>query len=114
MEQTSVKYGKGFRVIAGNSRSQAAVMVIEPGGREGGKDNFHKDSDQWLYVESGTGEAIVDGHTHALRPGSLILIAHGERHEIRNTGNDPMKTLNFYVPPAYTRDGAERPAGKAE
>jgi oxalate decarboxylase/phosphoglucose isomerase-like protein (cupin superfamily) len=33
-------------------------------------------------------------------------------HEIRNTGNDPLRTLNVYVPPAYTEDGKERPAGK--
>ncbi|MGO4685877.1 cupin domain-containing protein [Hyphomicrobium sp. 2TAF46] len=114
MEHASVKYGNGFHVLAGNARSQAASMVIEPGESEGGKDNFHKGADQWLYVESGSGEAIINGHVHPLRPGSLILIAHGEKHEVRNTGEDRMKTLNFYVPPAYTRDGDERPAGKAE
>ena len=27
-------------------------------------------------------------------------------------GERPLKTLNFYVPPAYTADGDELPAGK--
>ena len=36
-----------------------------------------------------------------------------DRDEIRNTGDGPLKTLNVYVPPAYTEDGDELPAGKA-
>lgn len=109
-----MKYAKGFHVLAGNGRSQAASMVVEPGESEGGKNNFHKGADQWLYVESGSGEAIVDGRVYPLSPGSLVLIARGEKHEIRNTGDVQMKTLNFYVPPAFTRDGEELPPTKAE
>ena len=114
MEHASVKYAKGFHVLVGNGRSQAASMVVEPGESEGGRDNFHKGADQWLYVESGTGEAIVDGKVQPLGPGSLVLIAHGEKHEIRNTGDVLLETLNFYVPPAFTSDGDELPAAKAE
>jgi hypothetical protein len=36
-----------------------------------------------------------------------------KRHEIRNTGSQPLRTLNVYVPPAYTAEGDERPAGRA-
>ena len=45
--------------------------------------------------------------------GTLVLIGRGETHEIRNTGDAPLKTLNIYVPPAYTDEGDELPAGKA-
>jgi hypothetical protein len=41
-----------------------------------------------------------------------MLIARGEDHEVRNTGREPLRTLNIYVPPAYTADGDERPAGR--
>jgi mannose-6-phosphate isomerase-like protein (cupin superfamily) len=47
-----------------------------------------------------------------LREGSPLLIEHGDRHEIRNNGRARLVTLNFYVPPAYTADGDELPAGK--
>jgi mannose-6-phosphate isomerase-like protein (cupin superfamily) len=47
-----------------------------------------------------------------LRAGTLILIEHGDTHEIRNTGRTPLKTLNVYVPPAYTPEGEELPPGK--
>ena len=47
------------------------------------------------------------------REGTLVLIRRGDKHEIRNTGEAPLKTLNVYVPPAYTEEGEELPAGKA-
>jgi mannose-6-phosphate isomerase-like protein (cupin superfamily) len=62
-------------------------------------------------VVGGTGVAIVEGERVELREGTLVLIERGERHEIRNTGETPLKTLNVYVPPAYTDDGDERPGG---
>jgi mannose-6-phosphate isomerase-like protein (cupin superfamily) len=36
-----------------------------------------------------------------------MLIEKGDTHEIRNTGRGMMRTLNVYVPPAYTEDGEE-------
>lgn len=113
MKHSQVGYAKGFHVLTGDGRSQAATMVIDPGDCEGGADNRHHGADQWLYVESGSGEAIVEGRACALEAGSLILIERGETHEIRNTGHVPLKTLSFYVPPAYTEEGEELPAGKS-
>jgi mannose-6-phosphate isomerase-like protein (cupin superfamily) len=88
-------------------------MTLAPGETEGGPDNRDSAADQWLYLASGTGAAIVEGERVELREGTLVLIGRGERHEIRNTGDVPLKTLNVYVPPAYTDDGEELPAGKA-
>lgn len=87
-------------------------MVLAPGGCEGGDDNRHRGSDQWLYVVSGTGHAIVSDRRHPLRAGTLLLIERGSTHEIRNDGSTPLKTLNVYVPPAYTSEGGELPRGK--
>ena len=104
--------GIGFLPIFEANGVQAAQMVINPGGSEGGPDNRHRGADQWLFVAAGEGVAIVEGARRALRPGSLLLIERGERHEIRATGRTPLKTVNFYSPPAYTADGEERSAGK--
>jgi len=112
MKKKALRFGKGFKVLIGNQRVQAAQMVIEPGDSEGGPKNRHGGSDQWLLVVAGTGAAIVSGHRHALRPHSLLLIEHGEHHEIRNTGRTVLKTLNFYSPPGYTKGGDELPAAK--
>jgi mannose-6-phosphate isomerase-like protein (cupin superfamily) len=61
-------------------------MVLAPGDAEGGSDNRHRGADQWLYVLSGRGEAVVNGRRHELRPGSLLLIEKKEKHQVRNTG----------------------------
>ncbi len=88
-------------------------MTLGPGETEGGPDNRHQGADQWLYVVSGTGAAVVNGETVELREGTLMLIERGDRHEIRNTGSRPLRTLNFYVPPAYTDEGDKLPPAKA-
>lgn len=88
-------------------------MVLAPGDREGGPDNRHRRADQWLIVTDGTGVAIVNGTTVKLRTGTIVLIEAGDMHEIRNTGRKALKTVSIYLPPAYTVDGEELPAGKA-
>ena len=113
MPVKSLRFGKGFSVALGNKRAQVATMVIAPGDCEGGPDNRHRGADQWLFVLSGTGSATVARRTHALRANSLLLIERGTTHEIRNTGRAPLRTLNVYVPPAYTRSGDELPRGRS-
>lgn len=113
MQHKHLQCGHGFRVVLGDDRSQAAQMTLAPGETEGGPDNRHRGADQWLYVVSGTGVAIINGDRVELRKGTLVQIQRGDRHEIRNTGAGPLKTLSVYVPPAYTADGDELPTGKA-
>ena len=60
---------------------------------------------------TGTGLAIVDGVQQPLQEGSLLVIERGEAHEIRCTGDKPLRTVNFYSPPAYSDDGETLPAG---
>lgn len=112
MKRVAARFGNGFKVLIGNRRSQAATMTLAPGDCEGGADNRHRGSDQWLFVEAGTGAAVVNGRRVVLRPGSLVLIERGDRHEIRNTGRTPLRTLSVYVPPAYTKQGDELPRGR--
>jgi mannose-6-phosphate isomerase-like protein (cupin superfamily) len=112
MKRKNLRFGRGFRVVLGNARSQAAQMVLKPGKSEGDAHNRHRGADQWLFVVSGTGVAKVNRRRYALKPGSLVLIEQGDEHEICNDGRGVLRTLNFYVPPAYDRDGDERSAGK--
>jgi len=113
MRHRHLRFGHGFRVVLGDKHSQAAQMTLAPGQTEGGPDNRHRGADQWLYVVSGTGEAVVNGERVELREGTLVLIERGDAHEVRNTGKEPLRTLNVYVPPAYTDEGDELPAGRA-
>jgi mannose-6-phosphate isomerase-like protein (cupin superfamily) len=112
MPTKHLRFGRGFRVALSNKRAQAATMVIAPGGSEGGPDNRHRGADQWLYVLSGSGVAILGRRRHTIRAGTLVLIERGTTHEIRNTGRTLLKTLSLYVPPAYRSDGTELPRGR--
>ncbi len=86
-------------------------MTLAPGETEGGSDNRRTGADQWLFVVSGTGEAVVNSKRHDLKEGTLVPTVRGDTHEIRNTGGGPLRTLNVYVPPAYRPGGDELPAG---
>jgi len=87
-------------------------MVIPPGDAEGGPGNRHRGADQWLFVVAGRGTARIKGRNYPLKEGTLLLIEHGDEHEIRNTGRALLKTLNIYSPPAYTAAGNELPRAR--
>jgi mannose-6-phosphate isomerase-like protein (cupin superfamily) len=101
MKKIQLRFRKAWHMVGKTRRSQAAEMVIAPWDVEGGRGNRHNDSDQWLLVVAGTGSACLEGRRMSLKPGTLLLIEKGEEHEIRNTGDVPLWTLNFFGPPAY-------------
>jgi len=101
MRRIAIEKATGFRVLATSGYAQAASMVLSAGGSTGGRENRHARADQWLYVVSGTGRAVVEGREEHLGSGTLLLIEPAETHEIINTGEEPLVTLNFYAPPEY-------------
>ena len=112
MQRTKVHLKKEFDVLLGNRRSQAAEMTLRAGDKEGDQGNRHRGADQWLYVVSGNGTAIVNGVPHRLSAKTLLLIERGEKHEIRQRGRAPLRTVNIYVPPAYSAANEPLPRGR--
>jgi mannose-6-phosphate isomerase-like protein (cupin superfamily) len=101
MKRASLDFEGFFDVRETTEDAQAAQMTLSPGQSTGGPDNRHPDSDQWLYVVSGSGRATVDGEDVRFEAGELLVIEAGETHEIENDGDEPLETLNLYVPPIY-------------
>ena len=101
MKRLQIKPESGFRILATTDRGQAATMVLEAREATGGPHNKHRESDQWLYVISGEGRAIVGEKETDLQSGTLLLVEAGETHEIVNTSDRPLETLNIYAPPEY-------------
>lgn len=60
--------------------------------------------DQFFRVEQGSGQAILDGVATAIRAGFAVLVPAGARHNIVNTGAEPLKLYTLYAPPNH-RDG---------
>jgi mannose-6-phosphate isomerase-like protein (cupin superfamily) len=103
-----------FNVLTTSRLAQAAKMTLQPGeASDSEPSNEHPKSEQWLFVVSGTGIAVIHDHAGKVRRSrleaeSLLLIQRGERHQIKNTGSQRLATLNFYVPPAYDAQGEVR------
>jgi mannose-6-phosphate isomerase-like protein (cupin superfamily) len=100
-----------FDVLGATRGTQAAMMTLQPGGTSDDEpSNEHPHSEQWVFVVSGTGVARIGKHRASLRSvklaeNSLLLIEKGELHQIIAAGRQPLRTINFYVPPAYDADG---------
>lgn len=101
MKRTHLDFEGFFDVRATAEDAQAAQMTLSPGQSTGGPDNRHADSDQWCYVVSGSGWAVVDGERVAVAAGDLLVIEAGETHEIGADDDATLETLNLYVPPIY-------------
>ena len=95
------KSNEFFEVLAGTGKSQIASMVLQPGQVSGEYGNEHPESDQILYVIDGKGFALVEKQRTELAAGDLVLIEAGEDHQIGCEGTEPLRTINFYSPPAY-------------
>lgn len=99
MKRTEVASERWFDTLLETDDAQAAVMTLDAGRATGGPDNYHAESDQWLYVIDGAGWAVVDGERVDLGAGDLVCIEAGERHEVGASEAGPLETLNLYVPP---------------
>lgn len=93
---------KDFRRVLYTARScQLVVMTLEP--RQDIGAEVHQ-LDQFFRIEQGRGEAVLDGVRTPIQPGSAVLVPAGARHNIVNTGTEPLKLYTVYAPPNH-RDG---------
>ena len=101
IEALTVKNGDFRRVLYTAQGCQLVVMALKPKEEIGAE--VH-DVDQFLRVEEGSGEAVLDGLKTPVRAGFAILVPAGAHHNIINTGSVPLKLYTLYAPPHH-RDG---------
>lgn len=90
------------RVLYTGKNLQLVLMAIEPGGEIG--DEVHDDRDQFFRVEKGKGEVVIDGHRSKIKGDDALIVPAGARHNIMNTGDEPLRLYTVYAPPEH-RDG---------
>jgi mannose-6-phosphate isomerase-like protein (cupin superfamily) len=94
------------RVLYTAHYSQLVLMSLLPGEEIG--EEVHG-LDQFFRIESGIGEAILDGVRHAVSDGFAVVVPAGTRHNIVNTSTSaPMKLYTLYAPPDH-QDGIVHP-----
>jgi len=95
-------WNEAFRQVLCTAKScQFVLMALKPQEEIGAE--VHQ-PDQFFRVEAGTGEAVLDGVRTPIRAGFAVLVPAGAKHNIINTGAEPLKLYTLYSPPNH-RDG---------
>ncbi len=90
------------RVLYTGGHIQLVLMSL-PAGCDIGSE-VHEDRDQFFRFEEGEGEVDIDDNTYRVSDGSGIVVPAGARHNVRNTGDGPLKLYTLYGPPEH-KDG---------
>lgn len=89
------------RVLYTDKNTQLVLMSLEPGEDIG--EEVH-DVDQFLRVDQGKGQVILDGESHDIENGSAIVVPAGTKHNLINGSDGEMKLYSLYMPPHH-KDG---------
>ena len=90
------------RVLYTGKSIQLVLMTLQPGEEIGSE--VHDDRDQFFRFEEGSGKVDIDDNSYDVVDGSGIIVPQGARHNVRNTGNEPLKLYTLYAPPEH-KDG---------
>ena len=87
------------RVLSTGHNVQLVLMSIPPGGEIGAE--VHDDRDQFFRFETGEGEVMVDDTIYRVKSDDAVIVPQGARHNVRCTGNEPLKMYTIYGPPEH-------------
>ena len=99
IEEMTEKNQNFRRVLYTGKQLQFVLMSIKPGEDIG--EEVHKDRDQFFRVEKGKGEIWIDGNKTQIKGDFGIVVPAGARHNIKNTGDKPLKLYTLYGPPEH-------------
>ena len=89
-----------FRRVLYTARNmQLVLMALKPAEEIG--EEVHEDRDQFFRVEQGAGEIRIDGAATAVKSGMAMIVPAGARHNVKNTGHEPLKLYTLYAPPEH-------------
>jgi mannose-6-phosphate isomerase-like protein (cupin superfamily) len=95
-----------FRHVLYTAKNMQLVLMALEAGEEIGEE-VHEDRDQFFRVEQGTGEVWIDGARTRIKRETAMIVPAGARHNVKNTGNEPLKLYTIYAPPEHA-DGTVR------
>lgn len=94
------------RVLYTASHLQLVLMALPPGEDIG--EEVHEDRDQFFRIETGSGEIVIDGAVSPVRSDMAIVVPAGARHNLRNTGTEPLRLYTVYGPPEHRHGTVHR------
>jgi mannose-6-phosphate isomerase-like protein (cupin superfamily) len=87
------------RVLYTGGHLQLVLMSLPPGCDIGAE--VHQDRDQFFRFEEGRGQVDIDDNIYDVEDGSGVIVPAGARHNVRNTGDGPLKLYTLYGPPEH-------------
>lgn len=58
----------------------------------------HPNSEELIYIITGSGKVMIENEVGEVRAGSAILFEQGKIHMLNNSGNVEMKVICFFAP----------------
>ena len=99
IEDLTEKNSNFRRVLYTGKHVQLVLMSI-PRGQDVGEE-VHPDRDQFFRVEKGKGEIWIDGKMTKIESDFAMVVPAGAKHNIKNTGEKPLKMYTLYGPPEH-------------
>lgn len=90
------------RVLYTGQNLQLVLMTLQPGDEIG--EEVHEDRDQFFRIEEGSGAVDIDGVENRVEDDFAVVVPAGARHNVRNTGDRPLRLYTIYGPPEH-KDG---------
>ena len=90
------------RVLYTGKHLQLVLMTLQPGEEIG--EEVHDDRDQFFRIEEGEGVIDIDGKANEVEDDIAVIVPAGARHNVRNTGDEPLRLYTLYGPPEH-KDG---------
>ena len=90
------------RVLYTGQHLQLVLMTLQPGEEIG--EEVHPDRDQFFRIEEGEGVVDIDGRENKVEDDIAVIVPAGARHNVRNTGSEPLRFYTIYGPPEH-KDG---------
>ena len=87
------------RVLYTGRNLQLVLMALQPGEEIGSE--VHDDRDQFFRIEEGDGAIDIDGRENRVSDDFAVIVPAGARHNVRNTGERPLKLYTLYAPPEH-------------
>ena len=102
IEKLTVENQDFRRVLYTGHNLQLVLMTLQPGEEIG--EEVHEDRDQFFRIEEGSGAVDIDGVENRVEEDFAVIVPAGARHNVRNTGSQPLRLYTIYAPPEH-KDG---------
>jgi mannose-6-phosphate isomerase-like protein (cupin superfamily) len=112
IEKATIENEDFRRVLYTGEHLQLVLMTLQPGEEIG--EEVHPDRDQFFRIEEGEGMVDIDGQENRVVDDFAVIVPAGVRHNVRNTGSDPLRLYTIYGPPEHKDQIVQSTKAEAE